>query len=320
MTDRGLWVARLAAGGNVRRLMYQSLIWAGELGDEPCRLRPPVDAEDAKRLADPLVDGVRGDAELGRDFLRQQMLVDEAQAVELSRREAGDALLYLFVMRDRYRRRAGIGAAARILQDQFHSAQHESFPRARLPPEVLCHIPQLGQIIGIPGSGALPWVNRWLAGGRYEAMVERAGFEPPSNPLAGLRDKDSAGSTRRRKSGGEGWIRTSVRLRGQIYSLLPLTTRPPLHEGRNLQAGAPNGGAGALCQRAPLTGSAGRRLICVRRALKSKHPPDVHDFGAGEGNRTLVVSLEGFCSTIELHPRGAGQCHCRREAVNRDAR
>ena len=27
--------------------------------------------------------------------------------------------------------------------------------------------------------------------------------------------------------------------------------------------------------------------------------------GAGEGNRTLVVSLEGFCSTIELHPPGA---------------
>src|ERR1700688_3845287 len=26
--------------------------------------------------------------------------------------------------------------------------------------------------------------------------------------------------------------------------------------------------------------------------------------GAGEGNRTLVVSLEGFCSTIELHPHG----------------
>src|SRR5512141_1225966 len=24
--------------------------------------------------------------------------------------------------------------------------------------------------------------------------------------------------------------------------------------------------------------------------------------GAGEGNRTLVVSLEGFCSTIALHP------------------
>jgi hypothetical protein len=26
------------------------------------------------------------------------------------------------------------------------------------------------------------------------------------------------------------------------------------------------------------------------------------ELGAGEGNRTLVVSLEGFCSTIELHP------------------
>jgi hypothetical protein len=27
------------------------------------------------------------------------------------------------------------------------------------------------------------------------------------------------------------------------------------------------------------------------------------NLGAGEGNRTLVISLEGFCSTIELHPR-----------------
>jgi hypothetical protein len=29
-------------------------------------------------------------------------------------------------------------------------------------------------------------------------------------------------------TGGGGWIRTSVLVRGQIYSLLPLTTRPPL--------------------------------------------------------------------------------------------
>ena len=29
-------------------------------------------------------------------------------------------------------------------------------------------------------------------------------------------------------TGGEGWIRTIVLVRGQIYSLLPLTTRPPL--------------------------------------------------------------------------------------------
>ena len=35
--------------------------------------------------------------------------------------------------------------------------------------------------------------------------------------------------------------------------------------------------------------------------------PELHGLvcflGAGEGNRTLTVSLEGFCSTIELHPR-----------------
>src|SRR5437588_11038619 len=30
--------------------------------------------------------------------------------------------------------------------------------------------------------------------------------------------------------------------------------------------------------------------------------PAVVKAGAGEGNRTLVISLEGFCSTIELHP------------------
>jgi hypothetical protein len=29
------------------------------------------------------------------------------------------------------------------------------------------------------------------------------------------------------------------------------------------------------------------------------------NIGAGEGNRTLVFSLEGCCSTIELHPRSA---------------
>src|SRR3954468_17460874 len=31
-------------------------------------------------------------------------------------------------------------------------------------------------------------------------------------------------------------------------------------------------------------------------------------YGAGEGNRTLVVSLEGFCSTIELHPPARPRC------------
>src|SRR5262245_49225634 len=38
--------------------------------------------------------------------------------------------------------------------------------------------------------------------------------------------------------------------------------------------------------------------------LDARRTPELCNalFGAGEGNRTLVVSLEGFCSTIELHP------------------
>ena len=32
-----------------------------------------------------------------------------------------------------------------------------------------------------------------------------------------------------------------------------------------------------------------------------KNPQSIY-CGAGEGNRTLVISLEGFCTTIVLHP------------------
>ena len=38
--------------------------------------------------------------------------------------------------------------------------------------------------------------------------------------------------------------------------------------------------------------------------------------GAGEGNRTLVISLEGFCSTIELHPHG--RCVAHRTPLRKD--
>ena len=40
------------------------------------------------------------------------------------------------------------------------------------------------------------------------------------------------------------------------------------------------------------------QLIC------SAKTPNKLKLGAGEGNRTLVISLEGFSSTIELHPHG----------------
>jgi hypothetical protein len=68
MTDRGFWVAGLGLGGNVRRLMYQSLIWIFVAGDDARRLRPPLDTEDAKRLTNPLIDRMGGDVELGRNL------------------------------------------------------------------------------------------------------------------------------------------------------------------------------------------------------------------------------------------------------------
>ena len=45
-------------------------------------------------------------------------------------------------------------------------------------------------------------------------------------------------------------------------------------------------------------------VASLRRSSSSACPRHA-GAGAGEGNRTLVVSLEGFCSTIELHPPAA---------------
>ena len=43
--------------------------------------------------------------------------------------------------------------------------------------------------------------------------------------------------------------------------------------------------------------------VCSTPELHGHKPVPLTLTGAGEGNRTLVVSLENFCSTIELHPR-----------------
>jgi hypothetical protein len=42
----------------------------------------------------------------------------------------------------------------------------------------------------------------------------------------------------------------------------------------------------------------------------------IENIGAGEGNRTLVFSLEGCCSTIELHPRAVDQLSRHASALN----
>ena len=59
MTDRGLWVAGMNVGGNVRRLMYQPLIWTFDLGNDASRLLTALEAEDCHRRANALIDRVR---------------------------------------------------------------------------------------------------------------------------------------------------------------------------------------------------------------------------------------------------------------------
>ncbi len=45
------------------------------------------------------------------------------------------------------------------------------------------------------------------------------------------------------------------------------------------------------------------RCIDQTRTMKLQGQIEVQfALGAGEGNRTLVISLENFCSAIELHP------------------
>ena len=90
------------------------------------------------------------------------------------------------------------------------------------------------------------------------------------------------------------------------------------------QAGAPCGGPSLMCQRdakrcrAALFLASRWRTAVATCQVGSLADASESDAGAGEGNRTLVVSLEGFCSTIELHPRlsGGAQCHWRLAPVN----
>jgi hypothetical protein len=56
--------------------------------------------------------------------------------------------------------------------------------------------------------------------------------------------------------------------------------------------------------------------IAIERHFEKARRNYAATIGAGEGNRTLVFSLEGCCSTIELHPRscyiaGLGKPHRR---------
>jgi hypothetical protein len=69
MTDRGIGLAGAGLTLNVRRLMYQSLIWPLVAGNNSSGLRTSLDPEGRESLPDPLVDRVRRDVKLGRDLL-----------------------------------------------------------------------------------------------------------------------------------------------------------------------------------------------------------------------------------------------------------
>ena len=92
MTDRGSWLACTGVPLNVRRLMYQSLIWPLVAGDDPRSLRAALYSKDSEGLPNSLIDCVRRDMKLGRDFLGAEVLIDKAQAIELTGRQACDAL------------------------------------------------------------------------------------------------------------------------------------------------------------------------------------------------------------------------------------
>jgi len=61
MTDRGFWLAGTGLLLNVRRLMYQSLIWPVMAGNDPRGLSAALHPKNSKSLPNALVDGVRGD-------------------------------------------------------------------------------------------------------------------------------------------------------------------------------------------------------------------------------------------------------------------
>jgi hypothetical protein len=65
------------------------------------------------------------------------------------------------------------------------------------------------------------------------------------------------------------------------------------------------------CSLAPAVAGASF-FVADRHAKASLNQAPPGGVGAGEGNRTLVISLEGCCSTIELHPRSKTGNRCQK--------
>jgi hypothetical protein len=103
-------------------------------------------------------------------------------------------------------------------------------------------------------------------------------------------------------------------LMGTRWGLLPMPARSEwsgdaLAVRARLPAGSDH--EPARSTRRVMSANASYGLHCTRAARRAEN------IGAGEGNRTLVFSLEGCCSTIELHPRASDQLTRRADGLNR---
>ena len=61
-----------------------------------------------------------------------------------------------------------------------------------------------------------------------------------------------------------------------------------------------------MCELYGVPGGTRTPDLLLRRQLLYPAELLAHISGAGDGNRTRVSSLEGWCSTIELHPQIPG--------------
>jgi len=97
IADRLDWVGFGGWKLNVRRLMYQTLIWRAVPRDDARGLGPAFDTEGLESQANSLIDGMRRDVKFGRDFFRREMLVDKQEAIQLPPREFCNPLGHVFI-------------------------------------------------------------------------------------------------------------------------------------------------------------------------------------------------------------------------------
>ena len=92
-SDRPIGMTAPLGWLNMRRLMYQTLIWTAVASDEAGGMGATLHAKDLEGSADALIDGMWRNSELGRDFFGGQVLIDEAQAIQLTLTQPRNALL-----------------------------------------------------------------------------------------------------------------------------------------------------------------------------------------------------------------------------------